>query len=104
MHPIMQFSLIDTRPLHGMTDVCERHNIKLLTYGTLASSLPMKCCATPDNNNQCGGFLSDKWLGQSEPDLYAGDLTPSQRKVSTIIDVRRLSFTAPAFPVFISVP
>src|SRR6267142_1785150 len=35
-HPFLmiQFSLIDTRPLHGMADVCEKHNIKLLTYGT----------------------------------------------------------------------
>jgi hypothetical protein len=35
-HPfvMIQFSLIDTRPLHGMADVCEKHNIKLLTYGT----------------------------------------------------------------------
>ncbi|EGN92064.1 hypothetical protein SERLA73DRAFT_191639 [Serpula lacrymans var. lacrymans S7.3] len=41
----VQFSLIDTRPLHGMADVCEKHNVKLLTYGTL-----------------CGGFLADKWL------------------------------------------
>ncbi|KAL4062828.1 NADP-dependent oxidoreductase domain-containing protein [Scleroderma yunnanense] len=64
----VQFSLIDTRPLHGMSDVCERHNIKLLTYGTL-----------------CGGFLSDKWLNQPEPDLYAGDLTPSQRKYLDMI-------------------
>ncbi len=39
----IQFSLIDTRPLHGMADVCEKHNIKLLTYGTfvrLVSSSP----------------------------------------------------------------
>ena len=33
-----QFSLIDTRPLYGMSHVCEKHNIKLLTYGTLVSS------------------------------------------------------------------
>jgi len=65
-----------------MADVCERHNIKLLTYGTLASPLPLKRDATPDSNDQCGGFLSDKWLNQPEPDLYAGELTPSQRKVS----------------------
>ncbi|KAG9308213.1 NADP-dependent oxidoreductase domain-containing protein [Chiua virens] len=64
----VQFSLIDTRPLDGMADVCERHNVKLLTYGTL-----------------CGGFLADKWLGQPEPDLYAGDLTPSQRKYLDMI-------------------
>ncbi|KAG6848842.1 hypothetical protein H0H93_013562 [Arthromyces matolae] len=59
----VQFSIVDTRPLHGMADVCEKHEIKLLTYGTL-----------------CGGFLADKWLGQPEPDLYSGNLTPSQRK------------------------
>ncbi|KAI6030084.1 NADP-dependent oxidoreductase domain-containing protein [Pisolithus marmoratus] len=64
----VQFSLIDTRPLHGMADVCGRHGVKLLTYGTL-----------------CGGFLSDKWLQQPEPDLYTGDLTPSQRKYLDVI-------------------
>ncbi|KAH6894038.1 aldo/keto reductase [Coprinopsis sp. MPI-PUGE-AT-0042] len=64
----VQFSVIDTRPLHGMSDVCERHGLKLLTYGTL-----------------CGGFLADKWLGQAEPDLYSGDLTPSQRKYLDMI-------------------
>jgi hypothetical protein len=34
---------------------------------------------------QCGGFLADKWLGAPEPDSYAGNLTPSQRKVCTFI-------------------
>ncbi|VDB88466.1 unnamed protein product [Peniophora sp. CBMAI 1063] len=64
----VQFSLIDTRPLHGMNDVCCRHGLKLLTYGTL-----------------CGGFLSDRWLGQAEPDPYSGQLTPSQRKYLDVI-------------------
>lgn len=64
----VQFSVIDTRPLHGMSDVCERHDLKLLTYGTL-----------------CGGFLGDKWLGAPEPDLYSGNLTPSQRKYLDMI-------------------
>ncbi|KAK7024718.1 Aldo/keto reductase [Favolaschia claudopus] len=64
----IQFSLIDTRPLHGMTDVCARHGLKLLTYGTL-----------------CGGFLSDVWLNKPEPDLYSGELTPSQRKYLDMI-------------------
>ncbi|KAF5378558.1 hypothetical protein D9615_007030 [Tricholomella constricta] len=64
----VQFSIIDTRPLHGMTDVCEKHGLRLLTYGTL-----------------CGGFLADKWLGQPEPDLYSGNLTPSQRKYLDMI-------------------
>ena len=31
--------------------------------------------------SQCGGFLSDRWLHQAEPDAYSGNLTPSQRKV-----------------------
>ncbi|EPQ55540.1 Aldo/keto reductase [Gloeophyllum trabeum ATCC 11539] len=64
----VQFSLIDTRPLHGMAAVCEKHCMKLLTYGTL-----------------CGGFLADHWLHQPEPDLYSGNLTPSQRKYLDII-------------------
>ncbi|KAI0032004.1 Aldo/keto reductase [Vararia minispora EC-137] len=66
----VQFSLIDTRPLHGMADVCEKHGLKLLTYGTL-----------------CGGFLADAWLGQPEPDPYMGKLTPSQRKYLEAIKV-----------------
>ncbi|KAH9945677.1 NADP-dependent oxidoreductase domain-containing protein [Amylocystis lapponica] len=64
----VQFSLVDTRPLHGMADVCLKHNVKLLTYGTL-----------------CGGFLADQWLNQPEPDLYSGNLTPSQRKYLDMI-------------------
>ncbi|KAG9103910.1 hypothetical protein FRC06_007021 [Ceratobasidium sp. 370] len=59
----VQFSLIDTRPLDGMDDVCRKHGVKLLTYGSL-----------------CGGFLADKWLGAPEPDAYRETMTPSQRK------------------------
>ncbi|QRV85484.1 aldo/keto reductase family protein [Ceratobasidium sp. AG-Ba] len=64
----VQFSLIDTRPLDGMADVCEKHGIKLLTYGSL-----------------CGGFLADKWLGAPEPDAYRETMTPSQRKYLDVI-------------------
>ncbi|PFH48802.1 hypothetical protein AMATHDRAFT_76544 [Amanita thiersii Skay4041] len=64
----VQFSIIDTRPLHGMADVCQKHNVKLLTYGTL-----------------CGGFLSDSWMNKPEPDPYSADLTPSQRKYLDMI-------------------
>ncbi|THG95453.1 hypothetical protein EW026_g6204 [Hermanssonia centrifuga] len=64
----VQFSLIDTRPLHGMNRVCEKHNLKLLTYGTL-----------------CGGFLTDRWLHKPEPELYCNNLTPSQRKYLDMI-------------------
>ncbi|KIJ30479.1 hypothetical protein M422DRAFT_36543 [Sphaerobolus stellatus SS14] len=64
----VQFSLIDTRPLYGMAEVCQRHNIKLLTYGTL-----------------CGGFLADKYLGAPIPDPYKESMTPSQRKYLDVI-------------------
>ncbi|KAF8623321.1 hypothetical protein AX17_007462 [Amanita inopinata Kibby_2008] len=66
----VQFSLIDNRPLHGMADVCKKHNLKLLTYGTL-----------------CGGFLSDDWMDKPEPDPYSrpDSLSPSQRKYLDII-------------------
>ncbi|KAF4985883.1 hypothetical protein FGRMN_11066 [Fusarium graminum] len=59
----VQFSLIDSRPTVKMANVCLNHDIKLLTYGTL-----------------CGGFISDKWLNKSKPDLYDSSITPSQRK------------------------
>ncbi|KAL9562605.1 hypothetical protein ACKAV7_013169 [Fusarium commune] len=59
----VQFSLIDSRPTFKMADACSRHEIKLLTYGTL-----------------CGGFIADKWLNQPEPDVYNTNITPSQRK------------------------
>ncbi|KAI0351111.1 Aldo/keto reductase [Trametes cingulata] len=62
------FSIIDIRPLHGMDDICQRHNIKVLAYGTL-----------------CGGLLTDRWLGQPEPELYSGGLNPSQRKYLDVI-------------------
>ncbi|PVG04149.1 Aldo/keto reductase [Serendipita vermifera] len=70
----VQFSLIDIRPLYGMADVCKRHGVKLLTYGTL-----------------CGGFLSDKWLYAPEPNRYNEEptmhdpLTPSQKKYLDVI-------------------
>ncbi|KAF8729989.1 hypothetical protein AX14_005860 [Amanita brunnescens Koide BX004] len=64
----VQFSLVDIRPLHGMSDMCKKHNLKLLTYGTL-----------------CGGFLADQWIGLPEPDPYGDKLSPSQRKYLDII-------------------
>lgn len=36
------------------------------------------CC-----HSQCGGFLSERWLGLEQPDPYFDHLTPSQRKVSS---------------------
>ncbi|KAK8111036.1 uncharacterized protein PG998_007493 [Apiospora kogelbergensis] len=64
----VQFSLIDSRPMVRMGELCQKHNIKLLTYGTL-----------------CGGFLGEKWLGRAEPDLYDEAITPSQRKYHGMI-------------------
>ncbi len=46
----LQYSLLDLRPENGMVELCRRHGIHLLCYGTIA-----------------GGFLSDRWLGQPAP-------------------------------------
>ncbi|KAI9729302.1 MAG: hypothetical protein M1834_006973 [Cirrosporium novae-zelandiae] len=59
----VQFSLIDSRPTMKMGTACRKHDVKLLTYGTL-----------------CGGFIADKWLGKPQPDLYGEGMTPSHRK------------------------
>ncbi|KAK1671331.1 aldo/keto reductase [Colletotrichum godetiae] len=64
----VQFSLIDSRPEVHMGKVCQEHDIRLLTYGTL-----------------CGGFLAEKWLGKGQPDLYDEAITPSQRKYYAMI-------------------
>ncbi|KAF2635881.1 Aldo/keto reductase [Massarina eburnea CBS 473.64] len=64
----VQFSLIDSRPMFKMGEVCTKHDVKLLTYGTL-----------------CGGFIAEKWLGQPEPELFLQDITPSQRKYYEMI-------------------
>ncbi|KAK5049874.1 hypothetical protein LTR84_003992 [Exophiala bonariae] len=34
---------------------------------------------------ECGGFLAEKWLGKPEPELFSGDITPSQRKYFEMI-------------------
>jgi aryl-alcohol dehydrogenase-like predicted oxidoreductase len=46
----VQYSVLDRRPERGMVELCERKGIALLCYGTLA-----------------GGFLSERYLGASEP-------------------------------------
>jgi aryl-alcohol dehydrogenase-like predicted oxidoreductase/enamine deaminase RidA (YjgF/YER057c/UK114 family) len=46
----VSYSLLDQRAAGEMTRVCREYGIRLLAYGTLA-----------------GGFLSEKWLGASEP-------------------------------------
>jgi aryl-alcohol dehydrogenase-like predicted oxidoreductase len=46
----VQYSALDRRPATSLVDLCLRHDVKLLCYGSVA-----------------GGFLSDRWLGQPEP-------------------------------------
>jgi aryl-alcohol dehydrogenase-like predicted oxidoreductase len=60
------FSLLDRRAAGAMSALCLGHGVRLLAYGTLA-----------------GGFLTDRWLDQREPD----DLPdPSARKYKRFID------------------
>jgi aryl-alcohol dehydrogenase-like predicted oxidoreductase len=47
----VQYSLLDPRPEKALTGLCAEHDMHLLCYGTLA-----------------GGFLSERWLGQSDPE------------------------------------
>lgn len=46
----VQYSVLDRRPERGMVELCQRHGIALLCYGTVA-----------------GGFLSERYLGVPEP-------------------------------------
>jgi len=52
----ISYSLIDRRGGGEMAEYCDANDIKILAYGTL-----------------CGGFISQKWLGKSDP--IAGQLT-----------------------------
>jgi len=48
----LQYSVLDTRPEKGMADLCEKHGIHMLCYGTVA-----------------GGFLSERYLDMPEPHM-----------------------------------
>lgn len=50
----VSFSLVDRRAAEALSDLCAKSGVRLLAYGTL-----------------CGGFLSEKWLGQPEPTTIA---------------------------------
>ncbi|MGI0060299.1 MAG: aldo/keto reductase, partial [Nitrosotalea sp.] len=64
----VQYSIIDQRPQIKMTPFYQKHGMHLLTYGTL-----------------CGGFISNKYLGKSEP--KRSDLnTFSLQKYKNMID------------------
>lgn len=47
----VSFSVLDRRARGALAEVCAKSGVKLLAYGTLN-----------------GGFLSERWLGQPEPD------------------------------------
>ena len=63
------FSLLDRRAADALSDVCRARGVKLLAYGTLA-----------------GGWLSNRWLGQPEPDWESGG-TWSQMKYGRFMRV-----------------
>lgn len=48
----LQYSVLDQRAANGLAQLAAKNNVKFLCYGSVA-----------------GGFLSDKWLGQPEPDM-----------------------------------
>jgi len=63
------YSLLDRRAGLNMSKLCNEFNIKLFAFGTLA-----------------GGFLSNKWLGKSEPKIDS-KLNWSQMKYKRFIDI-----------------
>ncbi len=64
----VQYSIVDRRPEVKMVHFCRKNNISLLTYGTV-----------------CGGLLSERYLGKSEPRPYELN-TPSLRKYKRMIE------------------
>jgi aryl-alcohol dehydrogenase-like predicted oxidoreductase len=60
-----QYSLLDRRPEREMVECCIAHDVKLMPYGGLS-----------------GGFLSDRYLGQSPP----ASMNRSLQKYRLIID------------------
>jgi len=64
----VQYSILDQRPAIKMTPFCQKHDIKLLAYGTIL-----------------GGFLSEKHLGKPEPARSQLD-TLSLQKYKNMLD------------------
>jgi aryl-alcohol dehydrogenase-like predicted oxidoreductase len=60
----VQYSLLDDRASREMSEVCARHGIRLLCYGTVA-----------------GGFLGERWLGQPEPRQPLGNRSLTKYKL-----------------------
>ena len=64
----VQYSILDQRPQVKMAPFCKKHEMHLVAYGTL-----------------CGGFLSEKYLGKTEPSRSDID-TFSLHKYKNMID------------------
>ena len=64
----VQYSIIDRRPEVKMISFCKEHNISLLAYGSI-----------------CGGLLSERYMGKTEPSAVELD-TLSLRKYKKMID------------------
>ena len=63
----VSFSLLDRRAAGAMSELCTQQHVGILAYGTL-----------------CGGFLTDRWVGASEP--RSGTITDwSKMKYSRFI-------------------
>src|ERR671932_552747 len=65
----VQYSVIDRRPEVKMIPLCLKHNIRLLAYGSI-----------------CGGLMSERYLGRTQPPSPAELDTLSLRKYKKIID------------------
>jgi len=65
----VQYSIIDRRPEMKMIPFCLEHNISILAYGSI-----------------CGGLLSDRYLGRTQPPSIAELNTSSSRKYRKMIE------------------
>ena len=65
----------------------KKHDVKLLTYGTLISVTFRAERIFSERGlilpwPQCGGFLAEKWLGKAEPNLYEHFLTDHRSTIA----------------------
>jgi aryl-alcohol dehydrogenase-like predicted oxidoreductase/enamine deaminase RidA (YjgF/YER057c/UK114 family) len=58
----VSYSLLDSRARGAMTELCDRHGVKLLAFGTVA-----------------GGLLTERWLDQPEPSVADLDTWPRMK-------------------------
>lgn len=65
----VSFSLLDRRAAGALSELCQRTNVKLLAYGTLA-----------------GGLLTERWLGRDEPEWDDHSTTWSLNKYRRFVE------------------